>query len=118
MSESPNLENLLQMGITAAKEGNKEGARAMLLKVLEADRKNDRAWFWLAYMAETSDQRRQYLENAVRANPRNQPAQQALKKMAWQRSSQEQRMLQMGIVVILAISVVAMLLCLIALAAS
>jgi tetratricopeptide (TPR) repeat protein len=118
MSEGLNLENLLQLGITAAKEGNKDGARMLLRQVLEADRKNDRAWFWLAYLAETSDERRQYLENAVKANPKNQAAQQALRKMVAKRSNQEQRMLLMGIVVVLAISVVVALLCLVTLAAS
>lgn len=91
MSENPNLENLLQMGITAAKEGNNEGARMLLKQVLDADKKNDRAWVWMAYITTDSVKRRQYLQTALKINPGNTAAKKALSKINKKRSSTEER---------------------------
>jgi tetratricopeptide (TPR) repeat protein len=116
--ESPNLENLLQLGIKSAKEGNRDSAKLMLQQVLDADKKNDRAWYWMAYIATDKSKRIQYLENALKANPRNQLAQRALKKISTKRSVQEQRLLVSGIVMVLVILIIATLLCLVAVVAN
>jgi len=110
MADNPNLENLLQMGITAAKEGNKDGARLLLRQVIEQDRKNERAWFWMASVAESSEKRQQYLEAVLKINPHHQAAKKQLTKMANRRSNAEQRTLQVGIVVVLMVAVVSLLL--------
>ena len=114
----PTLEQLLQMGITAAKEGNKDGARQLLKQVVKKDSSNDRAWLWLAKVAEGNQQRRQYLDKALKANPNNKAAKQALEQISATRSSNEQHTLMMGLLVVLGVSVIAALVIMIVLLAS
>lgn len=109
MADNPNLENLLQMGITAAKQGNKDGARVLLRQVIEGDKKNDRAWLWMASVAENTEKRKQYLETALRINPHNDAAKKQLTKLEKKRSRGEQRTLQVGLVVLLLVMVVSLL---------
>ena len=47
-SAQPNREQLLQMAVTTAKAGNRDGARVMLRQVLSEDRRNERAMLWMA----------------------------------------------------------------------
>lgn len=117
-ADNPNLENLLQMGITAAKQGNREAARVLFKQVLDDDKKNDRAWVWMASVAEDPLKRQQYLETALRINPSNKAAQKAIKKMTHKRTSKEQRTLALGVIFVLAILVAAALICVLALAAN
>jgi len=117
-SDNPNLENLLQLGISAAREGRTEGARVYFQQVLAEDKKNERAWIWMAYVAENDIKRRQYLETVLKVNPKNKTARTALKKIAASRSTAEQRTLVLGMVVVMAILVIAALLCLVALLGS
>lgn len=114
--DNPQLENMLQMGITAAREGNREGARVILRQVLDADKKNDRAWLWLAYVAESKTKRQQYLESALRVNPNNEPAKKALLKMSRKKSNRERRTLMIGMVAVMAVLVVTALLILVVVA--
>ncbi|MFP4322382.1 MAG: tetratricopeptide repeat protein [Anaerolineales bacterium] len=116
-ADGPNLEAQLQMGITAAKQGNKEGARVILRQVIQADPQNDRAWYWLAYLADTNAQRRQFLQSALKANPNNQNAQKALTKMATRNRSQEQRTLIIGVLFLFGVLAFAALLILVVLVA-
>lgn len=116
-SEDQNLEQILQMGIKAAKQGNRQGARVLFRQVLDDDNRNDRAWVWMASVAENKAKQRQYLETALRINPNNSAARKAIQKMAASRSSSEQRTLMIGIVMILALLIIATLLCLVAVVA-
>ena len=75
------VDQLLQMGINTAKDGNKEGAKVILKQVIQKDKRNDRAWTWLAFVEDDPIQRRRYLQNAVRINPGNRAAQEALGKI-------------------------------------
>jgi hypothetical protein len=75
------IDQLLQMGIDTAKSGNNEGAKVILKQVIQKDKRNDRAWTWLAFIEPDPVQKRRYLQNAVRINPGNRPAQEALSKM-------------------------------------
>jgi tetratricopeptide (TPR) repeat protein len=115
-ADNPNLENLLQMGITAAKQGNRQAARVMFKQVLDEDKKNDRAWVWMASVAEDPLQSQQYLETALKINPSNKAARNMLKKMSKRRNFKEQRTLALGVIFVLAILVGAALICVIALA--
>jgi len=116
-SENQNLEQILQMGIKAAKQGNRQGARVLFSQVLDDDKRNDRAWVWMASVAENKTKQRQYLETALRINPNNPAARKAVQQMRNSRSRSEQRTLMMGIVMILVLLIVAALLCLVAVAA-
>lgn len=111
--ESPNLEDLLQLGITAIKEGNKEGARILFKQVLDVDKKNDRAWFLLAKVAEDSKKRREYLQTALKYNPNNKGAYEALNKLNTKQSNSERQTLMIGGVIVLGVVVLAMVMCLI-----
>lgn len=117
-ADHPNLEKLLQMGITAAKQGNRDGARMLLRQVLDDDKKNDRAWLWMAYVAEDGLKRRQYLETALKINPYNKAARKALRKITARKSLREQRTLIVGMVFLLLILVVSAFICLVALIGS
>jgi Tfp pilus assembly protein PilF len=116
--DNMNLENLLQMAITSIRDGNKEGARLQLQRILDIDKKNDRAWMLLARVAENADKRRQYLETALKYNPSNKQAKEALQKIGKSKSSREQRTLLIGGLVILIIGIFAVFACLIVLLAS
>lgn len=92
-ANQPNREELLQLAIRTAKSGNKEGARVMLRQVLSEDRYNERAMMWMAKIASTKSERRQWLERALEVNPNNDQAKAALKKMVYKTSARENRTL-------------------------
>lgn len=76
-----NLQELLQTGIQAARRGNRVVARRILQQVIEQDANNELAWIWLASVAETTAQRRDYLERVLTINPNNERARQALERL-------------------------------------
>ncbi len=110
-ANSPNLEQLLQLGIRAAREGNKQNARVIFQQVLDSDKGNERAWLWMASVAENDIDRRRFLETVLRINPRNEKAKQYLASMENRKATSENRTLVrgliiMGILVILVIGVI------------
>lgn len=112
-SGTPNLEDLLRLGIRTAKSGNKEGARVMFQQVLDIDKRNERAWLWLASVAETDIDRRRYLQTVLRINPNNANAKKHLASMDRAVDSAEQRSMRLGltalaVIVLLIIFVVIM----------
>lgn len=70
----------LKAGIAAAKAGNRQEARQLLLDVLRADDENEMAWLWLSGVVTSTDERRICLENVLTLNPDNQLAQRGLAK--------------------------------------
>ncbi|MAS37077.1 MAG: hypothetical protein CL610_23965 [Anaerolineaceae bacterium] len=98
--QQPNREQLLQMAVNTAKAGNKEGARVMLRQVLSEDRRNERAMLWMAKIARSSKERRQWLKRVLDINPDNEAAKTQLKRMDYQTSAQQNRILLIfGVVV-------------------
>ncbi|MEM6282451.1 MAG: hypothetical protein AAF787_09690 [Chloroflexota bacterium] len=79
---SPNREELMDMAVRSAKQGNKDSARVMFRQVLDRDSKNERAVMWLAKLANSPTERKQWLERALSINPDNTTAANALQKMA------------------------------------
>lgn len=75
------VEALLLEGISAARAGDRKKAREILEQVVEIDEQNERAWFWLASVVDTDEERRLYLGNVVIINPNNQRAQELLDKL-------------------------------------
>ena len=108
----PNREELLQMGIRAAKDGNTDGARIFFEQVLSQDKRNERAMMWMAKIAtDNKAERKKWLEKTLEINPDNVQARDALKKMAYVRSANENRTLLMfgmvvGVLIVLALVVV------------
>ncbi len=72
-----NLESLLRDAIAAAREGDKTRARALFEQVTELDQRNEKAWFWLASLVETDEERRVCLGNVITINPANERAKKA-----------------------------------------
>ncbi|MBI1279550.1 MAG: hypothetical protein GC179_15595 [Anaerolineaceae bacterium] len=110
-SPQPNREELLQMGIRAAKDGNNDGARIFFEQVLSQDKRNERATIWMAKIATDKVERKKWLEKTLEINPDNVQARDALKKMAYVRSATENRTLLMfgmvvGVLIVLALVVV------------
>lgn len=95
--DEPNLEDILQIGIAAAKRGDREAAQNLLQQVLSSDQKNDRAWLYMAYIEPNKDQRVRYLQTALRHNPNNSVARKALEGITKKRNRSQQRTLMIGL---------------------
>ena len=110
---TPNLEELMQLGIQSARHGNKPNARVIFQQVLDADKRNERAWLWMAAVAETPIDRVRYLRTVLQLNPNNPTAQRELKKLEKkQRVGNSKALLvgTIGLLIVLAIVVVALVL--------
>ncbi len=76
-----NIQELLQAGIRAARQGNRSAARRLLHEVVAQAPNNELAWIWLASVAENIGERREYLERVLKINPNNERAAQALERL-------------------------------------
>jgi hypothetical protein len=99
-SSSPNLEQLLQLGIRTAREGNKQSARVIFQQVLDANKNEERAWIWMAWAADNDVDRRRYLETVLKINPRNEKAKQYLAEMEDQKVAGEGQTLIRGMLIL------------------
>lgn len=61
-------------GVVALIHGDKETARDLLLKVVEADERNEEAWLWLSGAVDDLEDRQVALENVLEINPDNEYA--------------------------------------------
>lgn len=113
-SNQPNREELLQMAINAAKNGQREGARVMFRQVLGQDKKNERALMWMAKLAGTKKERVQWLNRAIAANPNNSTARDALSQIEYKEKASSNKILVLGGVV-LAVIVILVILVIVAL---
>ncbi len=96
-SNQPNREELLQMAIRAAKTNNKDGARVMFRRVLSEDKRNERAMMWLAKLANSDKEQRQWLNRVLSVNPDNNVARGKLAEMDYKAAAQKNRsMLYIG----------------------
>lgn len=98
---TPNLDKLLQYGIRTAREGNNpQAARLIFERVLEMNKREERAWLWLAALAKTKGERRQCLEAVLYINPKNEVAQRGLTAMESVRNNNQRRTLRFGLAVV------------------
>jgi len=74
------MSELLQQGIAAARAGNRAEARALLMRVIEGDERNEQAWLWLSGVVDDPNDMRTCLHNVLDLNPDNTQAKQGL---AW-----------------------------------
>lgn len=72
---SDDILEMLRDGIKAAQSGNRSDARHLLLRVTEADSKNENAWLWLASISEYPEELLVFLNNVLDINPENERAQ-------------------------------------------
>lgn len=112
-NDTPNLEQLMQLGIQSARQGNKPNARVIFQQVLDADKQNERAWLWMAAVTDDPVDRTRYLNTVLRINPNNNTAQRELKQMRKTRESSTSQVLvygSIGLAVVLVLIVIAVVL--------
>ena len=80
------MDDLLREGIAAARSGQREHARELLLRLVEQDEKSVSAWLWLSSVVESLEDREIYLENVLALEPDHDTARQGL---AWVRKQKE-----------------------------
>lgn len=81
MSQQPSLSELLQQGMNAARDGQKTQARAIFQQIVEQDPDNERAWYWLASVMDTDDERVYALGKVLQINPGNARAREILDRL-------------------------------------
>ena len=79
---SPGVQDWLREGIAAAKAGQRERARDVLMRVVEQDEDNLAAWLWLSGVVDSLDDKEVCLENVLELDPGNDAAR---KGLAWVR---------------------------------
>jgi len=72
------VEDWLQEGIAAIKDGQPEKARLLFLKVVDADEDNESGWLWLSQVVDNEADKRTCLENVLTLNPENAAARRIL----------------------------------------
>jgi tetratricopeptide (TPR) repeat protein len=80
------VDELLREGIAAAKAGQRERARDLLMRVVEQDEENVVAWLWLSGVVDSPEDREVCLENVLALDPANDAAR---KGLAWVRRQKE-----------------------------
>lgn len=65
------FEKLLKEGITAAKNGERDEARDLLMQATEIDSLNEDAWMWLASISDYPEELVAFLNNVLTINPAN-----------------------------------------------
>jgi hypothetical protein len=101
----PNLEDLLRLGITTAKAGNKEGARVIFQQVIANDKRNERAWLWLASVEDSPIERRRILQTVLEMNPNNANARKLLAAMDNVVASGEKQSMIIGVRILIGLVV-------------
>ena len=86
MESDSNIIELLQNGITAAKAGQRDQARALLMQVVEQDEENVLGWMWLCGLVDDPAERQVCLENVLALEPDNQTARKGLALLQQQQS--------------------------------
>ncbi len=73
--------SLLRTGIEAAKNGNRDEAKALLFRVTDIDPDNEMAWLWLASVSEYPEELLTFLHKVLNINPANEQA------LEWEKST-------------------------------
>ncbi len=75
------MQEKLKLGIEAARRGDNNAAQVLLRQVVAAEPNNELGWMWLASVADSVAERRSCLERALKINPNNTRAQEALRRL-------------------------------------
>lgn len=76
--EANDYEQLIQDGITAVKNGNRDLAVRLFEQAAMINDADVRIWIWMSATTDDMDERRQYLEHAVALDPSNATAKRGL----------------------------------------
>jgi hypothetical protein len=74
-------DQILQLGIEEARNGNREAARNLFELLTRQEPNNAQAWLWLAGVADGTDQRREALQQVLALDPSNDMARKGLQAM-------------------------------------
>lgn len=74
------MDDLLQQGITAYKNGHRQEARALLAAFLKENMNSEAGWRWFFLVCETDQERQVCLKQILRINPQNAQAGQYLRQ--------------------------------------
>ena len=88
-SDPERVDDLLRAGIDAAKAGDRERARDLLMQVVELDQERIPAWLWLSGVVD-GDDREVCLENVLTLDPGNDAARRGLDWVQAQKRPQRQ----------------------------
>ncbi|MBN1137598.1 MAG: hypothetical protein JXM73_13505 [Anaerolineae bacterium] len=94
--EENELKQLLRDGISAARAGQKERARELLLRVIEQNERSEPAWLWLSGIVDDPEEQRICLENVLAINPNNAAAQAGLRFLAGSEQSPDGDLRNLG----------------------
>ena len=75
------INSLLRSGIDAAKNGNRDEAKALLFRVTDIEPGNEMAWLWLASVSEYPEELLTFLQKVLDLNPNNEQA------LEWEKST-------------------------------
>lgn len=92
-SKQMNNEELLQLAIKTAKNGQKDPARVMFRQVWTRDKRSETAMIWLAKLAKTPKERQEWLQRVLKVNPHNEAAKHELDKLRRSSTAMENRTL-------------------------
>lgn len=84
MNQTKVEDKRLALAITAIKAGDQAKARSLLQLALADDPENERAWQWLAVVADTSEEQQRCLYRALSINPSNETVREALQQLSAQ----------------------------------
>lgn len=76
----------LYEGAVSLKQGNRERARELLLRVVEADEQNEEAWLWLSGAVDDREDQETALLNVLDINPTNEAARHGLSVLKAQKA--------------------------------
>lgn len=105
----PNLEELMQLGIQTARQGNRKSARMIFQQVLATDRQNERGWLWMAAIADTPAERARYLKTVLQINPNNTKAQKELNQLLKKRATGTNQAFTYGMIGLAVVAVLILL---------
>ncbi len=70
--------NFVQRGVDASNEARMDLAKQCFLQAVVHDERNEMAWFWLASISDSADEKLSHLQKVLNINPENQTALTAL----------------------------------------
>jgi twitching motility two-component system response regulator PilG len=71
--------NVVQRGVIASQENQKDVARQCFLQAIAHDNQNEMAWLWLASIVESAEEKISHLKKVLSINPENETAISSLK---------------------------------------
>ncbi len=71
----------VKRGITSAKENKKDAARQYFMQAIFHNKRNELAWFWLASVTESPEERISHLQKVLDINPENENALSSMKNL-------------------------------------